>query len=74
MSQGNNFANMLPDEDLILFVQKMKEFDSAFCDHMAKGADFRISLEVKGFSGHVSHIRVLTDSVNRTKKSKKKEV
>lgn len=64
-SQTNGFVDVLTEESLALFLQKMAEFDSTFCAHMHGGDDFTIRLEVKGHRGELTYVRVYTDSIQR---------
>ena len=64
--EKSNFQDVIDrDEDLALFLKKMKEFDTAFCTEMIKRSDFTLRLEVHGNVGSILHVRVYQDSIDR---------
>ena len=65
-SPTNGFTSVIEDEEsLKLFLRKMREFDSAFCEQMMKGSDYTIRLEVRGNKSEVLHVRVNVDAIDR---------
>ena len=60
------------DKSLALFVRNMRKFDEAFCQAIAEGTDFTLSLEVRGDNHELVHSRVKTDRFDRP--SGKKDV
>ena len=72
-SPTNGFASAIQDnESLVVFVRKMKEFDKAFCDSMAKGDDFTIRLEIRGNKGELLHGRLYIDVIDRPRGAQKR--
>lgn len=57
--------DIVTDDTVRLFVNKMKEFDASFVASLIKGEDFTIRLEVRGNKGEVLHIRLYEDSMSR---------
>ena len=53
------------DASLADFLSAMSDFDRAFCDSLASGADFTIKLEVHGNAGSLIHARISADSFRR---------
>lgn len=53
------------DKSLKVFLGKMKAFDTAFCDFMAKGTDFTLRLELRGNKGVLLHTRLYSDDIER---------
>lgn len=53
------------DESLAGFLAAMSDFDRAFVDSMASGADFTIKLEVHGQGGKMLHARSSSDNFRR---------
>ena len=53
------------DKTLALFVRNMRKFDEAFCQAIAEGTDFTLSLEVRGDKHELLHSRVKTDRFDR---------
>ena len=53
------------DKTLALFVRNMRKFDEAFCQAIAEGTDFTLSLEVRGDNHELLHSRVKTDRFDR---------
>ena len=60
------------DASLADFLSAMRDFDRAFCDSMASGADFTIKLEVHGCKGEMIHARMSSDSFRRPSGTEKK--
>ena len=60
------------DASLADFLSAMRDFDRAFCDSMASGADFTIKLEVHGNTGILLHARMSSDSFRRPSSAEKK--
>ena len=75
MSKGNGFVTLLKDDELslALFLRKMAEFDSRFCEAMVKKSDFTIRLEVRGDKGNLLHVRVYTDDIEKLNDGRIKE-
>ncbi len=53
------------NESLNLFMDSLREFNQYFCDRMANGDDYTISLEVRGCNGEVIHCRAKNDGFKR---------
>ena len=53
------------------FLRSMAKFDRAFCEAMAEGVDFTLSLEVRGDKGQLLHSRVKTDQFARPDEKQK---
>ena len=69
----NGFFEAIKDEQsLTLFIRKMKEFDSVFCEQMYKGSDFTIRLEVRGNKGELLHVRMYMDDIERPNGAQKR--
>lgn len=67
-AQQSNYREVIKDdESLMLFLSQLAKFDRVFCDFMAEGDDFTMSLEVRGNKGKVMHIRVRDDGFKRPK-------
>jgi len=60
------------DASLADFLNAMSDFDRAFCDSVASGADFTIKLEVHGNAGVLLHARMTSDSFRRPSGGEKK--
>ncbi len=61
-----DYGKVIKDnESLKLFMDSLGEFDQYFCDRMANGDDFTISLEVRGCQGEVLHCRAKNDGFKR---------
>lgn len=72
-SDTNGFQTAIKDdESLMLFIRKMKEFDTKFCSEMSLGSDYTIRLEVHGNKGEVLHVRVYHDSIDRPRGAEKR--
>jgi len=70
MSEG--FREVIGEnESLLLFIQKIADFDKVFCEEMRKGSDYTIRLEVHGNKSKVLHIRIYHDSIDRPSGKKK---
>jgi hypothetical protein len=68
-----NYRDVLKDNaSLADFLSAMQDFDRAFCDSMATGADFTIKLEVHGCKGELLHARMSADSFRRPSGSEKR--
>lgn len=61
-------------ESLSHFLSAMKDFDRAFCDSMASGADFTLKLEIHGDKGKMLHARVASDVFRRPGKNSRDSV
>lgn len=73
MSKPPDYRSVLKDDaSLADFLSAMKDFDRAFCDSMASGADFTIKLEVHGCAGTLLHARMSSDSFRRPSGGEKK--
>ena len=59
------------DESLAIFLKNMAKFDRHFCEAMATGVDFTISLEVHGNVGQMVHCCVKNAGWERPKKVSK---
>ena len=65
-SQPKSYREILPDDaSLADFLSAMKDFDRAFCDSVASGADFTLKLEIHGNRGELIHARVSSDQFRR---------
>jgi len=53
------------DPSIELFVESLAEFDRQFCDHMVKGNDFTLRLEIRGDKSELLHVRVMSDGFKR---------
>ena len=53
------------DESLAIFVKNMDKFNRHFCEVMATGVDYTLSLEVRGNKGQMIHCRVKHDGFER---------
>lgn len=61
-----NYRELLEDDEhLVVFLRKMKEFDTAFCDLMSGGDDFTLRLEVRGNKGVLLHAKVQNERIDR---------
>jgi hypothetical protein len=66
----NGFHRAIEDnESLSLVLRKIAEFDSKFCELMAKGSEFTIRLEVRGNVGEIVHVRVNADDLSKPRGS-----
>ena len=64
-NEGYRKAFEEDDESLAIFLRNMAKFDRLFCDLMAGGTDFTLSLEVRGNVGKMSICKVRADSYDR---------
>ena len=72
-SPTNGFSDAIKDEaSLKLFLRKMAEFDAAFCEHMFKGSDYTIRIEVRGNKSEVLHVRTTVDAIDRPNGAQKR--
>lgn len=46
------------DESLLIFLKKVRQFNSRFCEMMNNGEDFHLSLEVSGSKGELAACRL----------------
>lgn len=53
------------DKSLRDFLSAMADFDRQFCDAVASGGDFTLSLEIHGNCGELLHCRVKSDNFRR---------
>ncbi len=49
------------EESLSIFLRKVVEFNTSFCNLMVKGNDFTLRLEVRGNKQELLHARVYFD-------------
>jgi hypothetical protein len=63
---GPGVRRAIPEnESLKTFVEGMRKFEREFCDHMVKGKDFTLRLEVRGDKSRILHCRCQSDSFDR---------
>lgn len=65
MQRQPSYQELLDDPSLKVFLRKMKEFDTAFCDLMAGGDDYTLRLEVRGNKGVLLHAKVQNERIDR---------
>lgn len=66
IGQPSSYRKALKDdESLAHFLAALADFDRAFCDAMASGADFTLKLEIHGNRCELLHARVQNDVFRR---------
>lgn len=58
-SKDTDYREILTDdESLMIFLEKVQQFNQRFSEMMFKGEDFHLSLEVSGSKGELSSCRL----------------
>ena len=53
------------DQSLAIFLRNLRDFDRHFCELMAKGVDFTLTMQVRGNKGELLHVKVEPLSFDR---------